>query len=353
LSALAIGVSCNGQIADGKKNVAHKSALSVGDTVSDLDKTIFIVFQAKNNIFWFGSDGKGVYRYDGNMLLHFTSEDGLCHDRIRGIQEDEAGNIFFTTLGGICKFDGQKFTTLPVATSGEWKSEPGDLWFASNQDENGAYRYDGKSLYHLEFPKHYLADEFYKRHPDPPYNPYQVYSVYKDSKGNIWFGTSTFGICRYNGKSLSWMYEKHLTQIGNEGSFGIRSITEDKDGEFWFCNTRYRYTIYPDDSIGQTHRFILYQRQPGISNLTAPDGSDLIYYMSVASDNQHDLWMATYGVGVWRYDGKNITRYPVKDGSKDIRLYSVYKDRRGDLWLGTHDAGAYKFNGTSFEKFRP
>ena len=65
------------------------------------------------------------------------------------------------------------------------------------------------------------------------------------------------------------------------------------------------------------------------------------------------LWMATYGYGVWRYDGEKVTRYPVKDGDKEITLFSIYKDNRGDLWLGTHEAGAYKFNGKTFEKFRP
>jgi hypothetical protein len=63
--------------------------------------------------------------------------------------------------------------------------------------------------------------------------------------------------------------------------------------------------------------------------------------------------MATYGVGVWRYDGEKVTHYPVKDGAKAITVFAIYKDNRGDLWLGTHEAGAYKFNGKSFEKFKP
>ncbi|MEO5583366.1 MAG: two-component regulator propeller domain-containing protein [Saprospiraceae bacterium] len=55
--------------------------------------------------------------------------------------------------------------------------------------------------------------EFYKNNPNSPYSPYEIYTIYKDSKGNIWFGTSNFGICRYDGKSLSWRYEKHLTLV--------------------------------------------------------------------------------------------------------------------------------------------
>ncbi len=75
--------------------------------------------------------------------------------------------------------------------------------------------------------------------------------------------------------------------------------------------------------------------------------------MSSTRDDAGALWMATYREGVWRFDGKNITHYPVKDADKAITLFSIHKDKHGIMWVGTHTAGAYKFNGKTFEKFRP
>ncbi|MEO6759691.1 MAG: two-component regulator propeller domain-containing protein, partial [Saprospiraceae bacterium] len=124
-------------------------------------------------------------------------------------------------------------------------------------------------------------------------------------------------------------------------------------GKFWFCNTRYRYQIYPSESSGKETDLINYQRETGINQLKTPDGKDMLYFLSIIEDNQQNLWLVTYDAGVWRYDGKTCTHYAVKDGSKDITLFSIYKDNRGDLWLGTHESGVYKFNGTAFEKFRP
>ena len=46
----------------------------------------------------------------------------------------------------------------------------------------------------------------------------------------MWFGTSVFGACRFDGKSIKWMYENNLTIGLNGGTFGIRSIFEDKKG---------------------------------------------------------------------------------------------------------------------------
>ena len=198
-----------------------------------------------------------------------------------------------------------------------------------------------------------MEDEFYKVNGIHPWSPYEPYFIYKDSHGSIWFGTSGFGICRYDGKLFSWMYEKHLTLIEGGGSFGIRSILEDKEGKFWFCNSSYRFNILPTSLIEQDKILLDYKREKRVDNLKAPGGKDMIYFMSIVEDDKGDLWMPIYEQGVWRYDGKIVTHYSVKDGSKNLTPFSMYKDKQGDLWLGTNEAGAYRFNGDTFEKFKP
>ncbi len=167
LSILTLLTSCNGQTiyqTDNKVLNDRYASIAVGAKVSELDKTIWVVFHDSKNNYWFGSDGQGVYRYDGKTILQFTTNDGLLNNRIRGIQEDKSGNVFITSLEGVNKFDGQKFTTLPVTETNEWKLDKNDLWFAilGKSGENGPYRYDGKTLYHLKFPKHHMEDEYYK-----------------------------------------------------------------------------------------------------------------------------------------------------------------------------------------------
>lgn len=60
------------------------------------------------------------------------------------------------------------------------------------------YQYDGKSLHRLEFPRTKAGDEFIARFPRSEFpnvksSPYDVYTIYKDSKGSVWFGTATVG----------------------------------------------------------------------------------------------------------------------------------------------------------------
>jgi ligand-binding sensor domain-containing protein len=354
-----IFTSCNGQNNPQTVNRnfnKSSSVIAIGDTVSEMDMNVWYIHQDRNNNFWFGSNGQGVYRYDGKTIVHFSTKDGLSNNHIKEIKEDHAGNIYFTTWNGISKFDGQKFIKLTIAADSgpsKWKLEPNDLWFKGEGQMKGPYRYDGKALYRLEFPKHNLEDAYYKQYPNTSINPYDLYYIYKDNRGTMWFGTGALGIYRYDGKSLRSMYEEHLTLTESGGSFGIRSIMEDKKGKFWFCNTKYRYTILPNESTASTKGLVTYTKEKGIDISNSLLSSDRIYFQSIVEDSTGNIWMQTYQEGILRYDGKKVTRYPVKDGAIDIKVISMYKDKRGGLWLGTDGAGVYKFNGRTFEKFRP
>ncbi len=341
LSILATLTSCNGQPKTETDNTEKLNVeIAKGDTVKKLGSSIMVVYQDKKNVYWFGSWETGVYRYDGKTLINYTTKHGLPHNRIDEIKEDKSGNIYFNScypLSAITKFDGQTFTTLSAIASNEWKLQFNDLWFRHSYQTEKVYRHDGTTLYELQFPK------------NPKFsNPFEIYSIYKDSKGSVWFGTNPVGVCRFNGKSFDWIAENDVTEFGDGGANGVRSITEDRNGYFWF-NTEYCYSVYDSLTLNST---TFYRRQKSIGSLDEKKSGTLNEYLSIEKDNNNNLWIATYRNGVWEYDGTKVVHYPVKLNSKDITVFSVYKDNNGDLWLGTHENGAFKFNGQSFEQFK-
>ncbi len=326
----------NGNGADLNESVAE------GEIISELGKSVMYVFQAKNDDYWFGSNDRGVFRYDGSVIVNFTTRDGLCSDRIRGIQEDKSGNIYFTTYEGISKFDGKSFTTLSVSTSStptNWKKQADDLWFVGPPDAGVVFRYDGNSLYRLEFPKTKLGDEHFakmprSKFPNAIYSPYDVYCILKDRKGDLWFGSTCIGVCRYDGMSFDWLTDKTLLEAP------VRSILEDKKGNFWFTYTGHA-------------SFDGFRAVNGFDKLQDRTEGKIVDGMSIIEDKNGSLWTAALRAGAFKYDGEQRVHYPIKDGSTAIEVFAVYMDNRGDLWLGTHNGGAYKFNGKTFEKFRP
>lgn len=357
LVLLAVCASCTSQHTSLVTDKSTSAFAVKGDTVTELARNIMIVYQDKKNHYWFGSWEEGLYRYDGKTILHFTTKHGLSANRIDEIKEDNFGNMYFNTSNGVDKFDGENFTAVPIVNNidEEWKLEPDDIWFKCTREFAHVYRYDGTVLHALTFPENELEKKYYTMFPNTPISPYLVYCVYKDSRGNIWFGTGALGACRYDGKSIDWIQENDVTELHNGPANGVRSIIEDKEGYFWF-NTMYRYGIYGQTNFplsNQNPQKFNYLREKGIGSLDENKTGNLTEYLSIAKDNHNELWITTYKDGVWHYDGKKITHYVVKDGLKDITLFSIYKDNYGNLWLGTHESGAYKFNGKVFEKFSP
>lgn len=325
-----------------KFNVAQSNkTVFFGDTVQELGSHIMVIYQDKKNVYWFGSFETGVYRYDGKSLINYSIKHGLPNNRIDQITEDQNGNIYFVSChpnSTITKYDGQSFFIVQTLPSTDWKLQDNDLWLKNAYQTQKVYRFDGNTFFELTLPK-------------PPSLPisFEIYSIYKDKKGNIWFGTNPVGVCRYDGKSFDWITEEDVTEFRQGGANGVRSITEDQNGDFWF-NTENRYSVY-DSSTFKSGKF--YKRHKSIGSLDGENTSGLTEYLSSVRDNENNLWFVTYRDGVWKYDGSKITQFKVQENSKDITLFCIYKDNKGDLWLGTHNNGAYIFNGNAFLKFNP
>lgn len=338
-----------------------------GEAVADIGNSCWYVFQDKSGNHWFGSDGNGVCRYDGKTLTRFTTRHGLAHDQVRGIQQHlPTGHILITTNGGVSMFDGERMVTLPVRQmeapalpleandlrSAGWVLNDTDTWLSG---AGGPRRYDGTTLYQLTLPPSPFEKELTASVGPRSGWASDVWTVYKDGRGHLWFGTGAFGVCRFDGQSLDWLFERHLTEVPGGGWFGFRSIIEDREGDFWFCNTQYRYTIEPHGAPGQEDGKITYTRKKGMDLAGNATTDKCIYYQSITQDDNRDLWMAPYAGGVWKYDGKGVTHVPMQvgDPAEEITMFTIYKDNRGELWVGTHRNGAYKYNGKAFERFTP
>jgi ligand-binding sensor domain-containing protein len=352
-------VSCNGQSSQQiHSQTPITGSILIGDTVAKLGNNIMVVYQDQKDNYWFGSWEAGLYRYDGRTITHFTTKDGLPHNRVKEIKADKLGNLYINTTKGICQFNGQSFIPLTLvqsSTNNNWQLSPNDVWFTGAKSNGFVFRFDGKELHHLQLPKSKL--DIANKHSNPGgtnASPYAVYSIYTDTQGSVWFGTEVFGACRYNGKAFDWIEEPDVTELHNGPVNGVRSIIEDKNGDFWF-NSAYRYTIYnkSTSSANDQSNPAFYQRKRSIGSLDGKKDGNLIEYLSITKDKAHNLWIATYDDGVWKYDGTTVTHYPVTEKGENINIFSIYCDNQGDLWLGTEANGAYKFDRQAFVRFNP
>lgn len=162
--------------------------VKTSNTLYDEDRIVSIV-EDKNGNLWFGTDGFGICRFDGETFTNFTTEDGLCDNVIHELMADSKGNIWIGTFfGGLSMYDGNKFTNFTkegrisgVEVSGFFEDKKGNIWFAA--ENNGVYRYDGNSFINFNEKDGLITNG--------------ILSIFEDREGRFWFG-GWGGLFRYD-----------------------------------------------------------------------------------------------------------------------------------------------------------
>lgn len=187
-----------------------------------------------------------------------------------------------------------------------------------------------------------------------------ITSLEKDRDGNVWIGTYYNGINIWEDKqdafSLFYPNPTKSSMIGNI----VRAITSDADGNIWFCTEDGGLNFISSDGS----RNESYEPVPGLN-------------MQGLTAEGDDLWIHTFGGGVYRYDRIRHTirkHYEVPRSSgcgirtSDGQLLSggqgnlfvldpdqdrfvpvepachefvhcLFEDSRGNLWIGTYGDG--------------
>ena len=358
VACMVIACGCAGHERVVAPPKAQAPATPVGEVVTGAGSEFRTVFQSSDGTYWFGSRDRGLFRMRDGVVTRFTTAHGLPGDGVRGIAEDRAGNIIVVSEpGGLARFDGRTFQALqPAATRSDWRLHSDDLWFPAGPDTGAVLRYDGTTVHRLTLPKTEAGEAWIARypratHPGIKYSPYDVYTIYRDSRGHLWFGTALLGACRYDGTNFEWIANE--IGFGETNSFGLRSIIESRPGVFWFC--------HPPDAVEipavaqsapgfqRSAGGMPFRKVPGFGTSSDPFST----FTASATAPNGDLWLLILGGGAWRFDGRRMAHFPVLRDGHPIWANSIALDRQGVPWVGTDEHGVYRFNGTEFVRWMP
>jgi ligand-binding sensor domain-containing protein len=64
-------------------------------------------------------------------------------------------------------------------------------------------------------------------------------------------------------------------------------------------------------------------------------------------DKKGNLWFATTGDGLYRYDGRVFTNFTMANGLNSNGVFALFEDKGGHIWLGT-DKGLSRYDGVTF-----
>lgn len=242
--------------------------------------TVISILEDRAGNLWFGTDGGGVTKYDGNSFTHYTEIDGLSDNTILSILEDRRGNLWFGTAnGGATKYDGNRVEAI-------LRREVFSL-----RDQKDLKRVNGTPVKTFT---HFTKKEGLSTN--------QVSCMLEDRLGNLWFGSFTGGVTKYDGNRIDAI--DHGASIPPGDQQDLQKIK----GKL-------------------VKSFIHFTEKEGLSNN---------YISDILEDQQGHFWFATSS-GLSKYDGSSFTHYTEKDGLSNNTIMSILEDRRGNLWFGTND----------------
>ncbi len=273
------------------------------------------MYQDKKGNYWFGTNGNGIIRYDGQKLETITIEGIHPFIRVMEIVEDTAGNVWFGTTDGLIKYDGKQFTSyakkegLPGEHAEIWGltiDKSGLIWVGSS---GGVSHFDGEKFIPFSLPnlmvenrQQMLSDKL-------------VFKIIEDKNGTMWFATDGNGIFKYsNGEFI------HLTAKNELTDNNVADILEDKQGNIWIG------TFYGGVSKFDGKTYTNFTKDKIIAGEEAYN-----FY----EDSQDNIWFTAEGYGVYRYDGNNFKQFTTEDGLTSNVTQSILEDNKGQVWFGS------------------
>jgi len=284
------------------------------------------IFQDSNRNLWFATNAYGVCRYNQRTLQYFSVAEGLGGAQVTGIMEDQKGQLWFTTNGGVSVYDGQHFTTYTeedgLPHNWAWsilEDQRGQIWVGTIK---GLCRFDDGQFIGVPLPA--------SNAPAPPetLDAKRVMCLTEDANGYLWIGTDGQGLYRYDGHAFT----NYTTEDGLAGNT-ISSVVADKKGGLWL-GSMFNGVSYFDGEKTQM-KF----------DAAGEIGGNECW--NVYQDHQGEIWFSSEGYGVYRYDGQQLRNYGEAEGLKVKAAQSIFEDRLGQIWVGG-GGGLFRLDGQRF-----
>lgn len=286
-------------------------------------------------------------------ILVWRNADGLPSDSVTAIIQGRDGFLWVGTSGGLVRFDGVKFTRVPLDDSAAnslvnitalCEDGHGYLWVGTQS--NGLFELEQGTVRHFT-PAQGLLDQ-------------DVTSLAADNQESIWIGTKS-GLNLFHGHNFRWF----TTHDGLPDNL-IAGVHVARSGTVWittrngmcrFINGRIVPYAFQTESQGRSPEYIgAYEDRRG--NLWAfgdtylinlAEGKRFNYFRSSESASVRiwslcegrdgRLWIGTSGRGLFCFEDNSFQPVLLGENRGPYDVRAICEDREGNLWLGTSGGG--------------
>lgn len=341
---LLVGTMNGFAVFDQKKNIFKNYQSNPSDIRSLGGNHIQFIYKDKSNEIWIGTVSGGFAHFDeeSETFTNYKKENfpGLTDNNVYSILEDNNKILWMgTNTGGITKWNRnqKKFKSLT--------GDPNDNSKLSNESIRTIFKDSKQNLwvgtdYGLnKISEGRIKKYFFKSSDIHSLNSNKVWSVVEDRFGKIWIGTQN-GLASYNPSMDNFTrYTADKNKLVDPPVLIIRDIYFDKDQIIWLAT----YGVGLVRFNPKTNEFKGY-----LGNKYGKRQMDIVV-MQIHPETDGKLLLATAG-GLTRFDPVTETCSSYFSGSEsDITsgwktIFSIYEEQKGIFWLGTLGDGLVRFN---------
>ncbi|MEO5959656.1 MAG: two-component regulator propeller domain-containing protein [Opitutaceae bacterium] len=332
----------------------------------------------------------GIFRLEDDRFVPFEENVALSSPRVGSALLDRAGNLWIGSVSGLDRFFGGKVAHYvdrkggkPGVVDALLEDREGCLWIGTS---NGLFRLIDRRAYSLSSEEGvsgslvttvaqtrdgavWIAswgngiDRFQDGHVShyglgAPLSHETTTVIYEAPDGTMWFGNRGSSIDRLDGNKVTTF----VYQSGVVSSRPVTAIYGDPKGEFLIGIDRRGLLQLVDGKIvpvPEAAQFSadtvltiqqlkdgrlltgtskgLFERRPDRSwqLVQLPGVKQPIVARSILEDDEGEIWIATDGGGLVRWNREIALVYGTRQGLMDDTFYSVLKDTEGSLWVGS------------------
>jgi ligand-binding sensor domain-containing protein/signal transduction histidine kinase len=324
---------------------------------------ILALAEDRDGNLWVGTEGRGVSKLSGELIVSFTRTEGLPNQHVFRVIEDRQGRIYAGVVNGgrVEIVEGRAAPVpgsqaAPFRYSVHFQDSRGDWWINTAE---GWFRFAGPDLQLRRGGKLISVDEIpagkatgcwplaedpfgklwmgcgmglyrldlaqkgravFERVPLNTNLPNVVVGMMSDRAGTLWLGGHEILARLMKGKTALLQPTEGLPEIRP------RAFFQDSRGWLWI-GLRYKGVSVTKDPNAENPKFANYSTETGLA-------SDFVW--SITEDDAGRIYLST-GKGLDQLDPVTgrIRHFDSKDGLAGDNVGHSIKDRNGNIWVAT------------------
>ncbi|HYG52312.1 MAG TPA: two-component regulator propeller domain-containing protein [Flavobacteriales bacterium] len=289
-------------------------------------------------------------------FLNYTTDNGLAQSQVSGMCQDNYGYLWFSTWGGVSRFDGIEFKNYSTA-SGLLNNQVHSVF----HDSNGRIWFGcmgGYSVYH----KNRFVSKTFK----DDLSQTNLVAICEFPKNTMWLLFEKSTLIKLTGNKfttftlpdttvketrgmVTWKNDQIMLATDNGVySFNIKNNAFEKLENLSGLNCSY-ITANANNLAVSTfgEGLFIYENQRVEHKLTKESGLTIDAIRHLFYDKDNNLWVSTIsGVSLITPDMR-ITNFNSSNGLVNNNIRFTGQDNEGNIWFGTDGKGLIKFTGKS------